>query len=368
MLLSAALIVKNEERFLGDCLASICDVVDEIVVVDTGSTDDTRAIALEHGARLFEFVWTHDFAAARNHALDQTQGRWILYIDADERILPETAATLRHQLEETDHCAYFVSLHPRQGFTAYPELRLFVNHPLIRFHGRIHENIWPGINRYLHAIGGNIGSSDVILDHVGYEGDQQHKHQRNLPLLREALKADPSRVFSWCHLASIYLALGRRRLAKKAWTRALALVRKKRGWLLAEDALPFIGLIQLGMHEGRGIRGLLEEALAAFPDNLHLLWLQGEELMAAKDYAGAAQVFETHLARAESGAYDLAMAYDNRMLGVIPLALLATCHFKLGHYAESRDYFQRAAEAEPANMEYRLKQALCSQLLETASL
>ena len=82
-LLTAALIVKNEERDLSRCLASL-DGVDEIVVVDTGSTDATVAIAEEAGARVRKIPWNHDFAAARNQALDACVGDWILVIDADE--------------------------------------------------------------------------------------------------------------------------------------------------------------------------------------------------------------------------------------------------------------------------------------------
>ena len=88
MLFSAALIVKNEEELLEQCLRSLQGLVDETVVVDTGSTDRTQIIAQEYGARLYEFKWRNDFAAARNHALNQVRGEWVLYIDADERVRP----------------------------------------------------------------------------------------------------------------------------------------------------------------------------------------------------------------------------------------------------------------------------------------
>src|SRR5262245_1489579 len=84
--ISAAMIVRDEEAYLDDCLKSIVDEVDEIVIVDTGSRDRTCDIARRYGARLFDLPWTGDFAAARNHALDRASGDWILYIDADERL------------------------------------------------------------------------------------------------------------------------------------------------------------------------------------------------------------------------------------------------------------------------------------------
>src|ERR1700733_5202223 len=82
--LSLAMIVKNEARCLARCLRSVQGIVDEIIVADTGSTDDTPKIARESGAKILHFDWVGDFAAARNFALDQTSGDWILVLDADE--------------------------------------------------------------------------------------------------------------------------------------------------------------------------------------------------------------------------------------------------------------------------------------------
>ena len=84
--LSLAMIVKNEEKNLGHCLASVKDLVDEMVVVDTGSTDGTVALAESFGARLGHFPWTGDFAAARNESLRLSTGDWVLVLDADEAV------------------------------------------------------------------------------------------------------------------------------------------------------------------------------------------------------------------------------------------------------------------------------------------
>jgi|SRR5579884_2627717 len=87
MRLSAALIVKNGERTLAECLASFRHVVDDLVIVDTGSTDNTTSIAAEYGARLFEFPWTDDFSAARQFAFDRATGEWVMWVDADDVVL-----------------------------------------------------------------------------------------------------------------------------------------------------------------------------------------------------------------------------------------------------------------------------------------
>ena len=84
--LSLCMIVKNEEKHLVKCLKSVRDVVDEMIIVDTGSTDKTIDIARVFGAKVFDFPWTGDFSAARNHSLAQATGDWILVLDADEVI------------------------------------------------------------------------------------------------------------------------------------------------------------------------------------------------------------------------------------------------------------------------------------------
>src|SRR3954471_21348325 len=96
-LLSACLIVRDEERDLPRCLAALASVADEIVVHDTGSTDRTREIAKAAGATVIDGTWTDDFAAARNTALAACTGEWILHVDADE-VLEAEAGALRDWL------------------------------------------------------------------------------------------------------------------------------------------------------------------------------------------------------------------------------------------------------------------------------
>jgi tetratricopeptide (TPR) repeat protein len=330
------------------------------VVVDTGSRDRTPVIARLGGARVHEFPWTEDFSAARNHALGLATGRWILYIDADERLRPCDRAELRTRLADPSHVGFWVQLYPQPGFTAYPEMRLFRNDPRIRFRGVIHEDIWPGIQAYRAACGGRVGRSGLVLDHVGYDGDQRPKHLRNLPLLQKAVREDPSRVFHWCHLASAHLALGETESAEEAWKTALEVVRKKRPVQVA-DSLPYIGLVQWWGGRGLEVEQLVTEGVARFPKNLQLRWLQGVTLMRGARFTDAVPVFEGLLAAAESGDFDH-MSYDARLLDLLPHEALATCHFKLGDYAASRRHFERAARLAPDTLEYRVKRDLCALL------
>ncbi len=359
MLLTAALIVRNEQQFLAACLDSIQGLVDEIVIVDTGSTDRSKQIALDHGARLQEVAWTGDFSAARNRALDLARGEWILYIDADETARPGSFAEIRAQLAGSKHIGYYAHLHPRPGYTPYRLLRLFRNHPDIRFSGLIHERVWPAIlERYAES---DVGDSQLTLDHLGYEGDPAVKNARNLPLLHKALRQDPTRVFSWCHLADIYLALGKERFAERAWRSALAIARskKKPG---QEDYLPYVGLIQFIMGKDGDVEDLVREAIDRFGSNVQVWWLQGRALMKQGEFRAAVGAFERVLAFGERGDFDTAVAYDARVFGVLSYDSLATCYFRLGQYAQSRRYYELAAACDPSRLEYRVKGALCARL------
>jgi len=93
--LSLCMIVKNEEEYLQECLASVEDVVDEIILVDTGSTDRTVEIAGQFDAEVHHIPWNDDFAAARNESIKHASGDWILQLDADERLDPESKKELR---------------------------------------------------------------------------------------------------------------------------------------------------------------------------------------------------------------------------------------------------------------------------------
>ena len=361
-LLSAALIVRNEARCLDACLASVRPIADEIVVVDTGSTDGTMAIARRWRAMTGEFAWRDDFAAARNHALGLARGRFVLYIDADERVASVDRDELRRQLTDRAFAGYHVLLHPRPGFTAYREMRLFVNHPLVRFRNVMHESIWPGLRDYQARHGGRIGQSSLVLEHDGYEGDQRAKHARDLPLLERALRDDPARVYCWWHLGRAHLGLGDAGAAERAWTTAIELVRNRREAPTLEDALPYLALIARRLDAGEDAEALLDEVQRLAPANAQVHWLRGRALMRASRHREALACFEWLLARGERRDLDRSTAYDARIFGVLAFESLATCHFQLRDYAQSREYFELAARHDAGNVAYRVKRDLAARL------
>jgi glycosyltransferase involved in cell wall biosynthesis len=192
-LISACLIVRDEEQFLERCLLSVRRLTRDMVVVDTGSKDATLAIARRCGARVYELPWRDDFSAARNYAIERARGTWILTIDADEEIPPEQAERLRSQVAAAspDVAGMSILLNNVQGVDdhrvrdAGRAVRVFRNLPGHRYVSPVHEQIAPAVVQT-----GRLLSSDVFFWHYGYLDEvvvSKDKISRNLRLLQSAL-------------------------------------------------------------------------------------------------------------------------------------------------------------------------------------
>ena len=167
--LSMSSIVKNEAATLAQCLVSVRDLVDEIVVVDTGSIDHSKDIALRHGARVFDLLWPDSFAAARNESIRHATGQWLLWLDADEYFDESNRDKLRRLVAELndDNTAYVMqqrSAASNGSATLVGQVRLFRNHPDIRWDYRVHEQILPSLRKAGHA----VRFTDIVIEHTGY--------------------------------------------------------------------------------------------------------------------------------------------------------------------------------------------------------
>jgi glycosyltransferase involved in cell wall biosynthesis len=198
--LSLCMIVKNESYFLPKCLEQSAEYVDEIIIVDTGSNDDTKSIAALYTDKIYDFEWQDDFSAARNLSIDKATGDWIIVLDADEVIEPRHWAEIRTLIQSTDQEAFFLTernysfesfgsgWQPIQGKSAYTRnfsgykvhniARLFCNVPGIRYEGHVHEIV----DRSLTA--GRSQVVDILIHHHGDESPNNPKKKRQLNYLR----------------------------------------------------------------------------------------------------------------------------------------------------------------------------------------
>ena len=212
--LSLALIVKDEARCLARCLRSVQGVVNEIVVVDTGSADDTVRIARECQARVIDFAWRDDFAAARNFALAQTTGDWILVLDADEHASPALAAEIPGFIGAGPAIGRLriVSDFRRNNQTLRSQSlvsRLFPRGA--HFEGRIHEQLISPLPR--QDLRGELW-------HDGYL--EPSKSSRNVRLLERELERSPDNVYLRFQLALEYTSLDQTAKALSCLRRAYA--------------------------------------------------------------------------------------------------------------------------------------------------
>ncbi|MCU7505226.1 MAG: glycosyltransferase family 2 protein [Ignavibacteria bacterium] len=222
--LTLSMIVKNEEKYLQGCLESVKGIADEIVVVDTGSTDATVEIAKSYGAKVLHFNWINDFAAARNFALKNSSGRWILYLDADERLSEKSIPLLRKVIKQNSKTGYNCIVNSPDPITGKPNYmryqRLFLNNPRIEFRGTIHEQIVKSLIEEKYK----IANSDIEILHLGYNISKDAlkvKAQRNLEYLLKEIQSN-STAYNNFQLAQTYAVLDDKESAVEYFRRTLA--------------------------------------------------------------------------------------------------------------------------------------------------
>ena len=354
--ITASLIVKNEAAFLEGCLLSLVDRVDEIVVVDTGSTDSTPEIARRFGACLIEVAWRNDFAHARNVGLDAASGDWLLYIDADERLSVPESLSLAANLDAPDIFAARVLFTPNLNATPYREYRLFRNDQRLRFKGSMHETMLPDLDALIASDGVRVVESPAGIVHLGYEGDQTHKHRRNLPLLRAALAENPDRLYYWNHLAETLSGLGETEEALRVSAQGLELAqgRSDRQSRRTASTLAFSNarLLDKAGHDALPVIAL---GLEWYPANRALLFLKARVLINAGRYDEALSILDALVAEDAATFCDPELSYDRRIFGSFAHDLTGVALLRMGRRAEAAAAFARAATAEPGNPSYRIK-------------
>ena len=354
-LLSAAIIVRDEEEFLRKCLASIRAVCDEIVVVDTGSADGSRAVAIEAGAVSVVRPWDDDFSAARNTALDLATGEWILYIDADEELEVDDPIAARTELANaTDAISLLVRFRTRPHFSPYREYRLWRNRKDIRFVGRIHETMVPDIQRIEKTEGLAIRDSNSFgIRHYGYEGDQSHKFARDLPLLERRVVEYPERCYLWNHLGNVREQIGDSEGAVAAWTTGIELIRR-RGLVDRTDVLCYAGL---GLHltaSGVDATDLSNEVLTIAPWYHTGHWIAACNHIAQDRPADAIPHLRTLIAIGVDPD-DPSLAYNNAMFTTWAWKSLGAALFALGDLDGALEIYEEASAADPDDLEFKTK-------------
>jgi glycosyltransferase involved in cell wall biosynthesis/Flp pilus assembly protein TadD len=344
---SLCMIVRNEEHNLPRCLDSVRDLVAEAIVVDTGSTDRTPALAAERGARVVPFAWCDDFAAARNEGLRHASGDWIFWLDADESLDETNRCRLRELFARLrdENAAYLMRQLSRSAdavgaTTAVDQVRLFRRRPDVRWEYRIHEQILLAVRRS----GADVRRTDIVIDHFGYQDSavRQGKLERNLRLLELSHRERPEDPILAFNLAWALQKTGRP-------DEALRLLEQCRDRLPPEVSIvPKVYRLLGQIHQQAG---RTEQALTAFrtgralfPNDVELRLHEGLLRRQLRDYAGAEACLKSILtlpATACLGGLDLGLrGYKTRHA-------LAELYLEQRRYADAEAEWRAVVAEQP---------------------
>jgi len=370
--LTLCLIAKNEESMLPGCLESVRGVVDEIVLVDTGSTDQTVALARAAGATVLTRPWDDDFSAPRNLAVAHARGDYVLMLDADERLAPGAGKALKIAVRRGGFHLGMVRLHnaarkdapaaeivggPARAGTVMLLPRVFKNADGLEWRGAIHETVGEWILRTK----GRRVLLDVDLVHLGYTPDMmatRAKRERNLALLRKRVALERDDITAHGYLALELLEAGQGEEAAAVVAGAWAVLDRQPPWRCFSRITAARGLLALrkadaAMAIETADRGELQNGphpdfdyLRGFGHEIEAVRATPRSEARADHLRSAAASYQAALRRlAAEGPFEfLGMVNEVRShlhLGVV--------HLLEGRPADSLKAFTEALRAEPLN-------------------
>ncbi len=359
--LSLCMCVKNEEQFLGQCLSSVQGLADEIVIVDTGSSDTTKEIASRFTSNVFDVPWQDDFAAARNESLKHATGDWILVLDADEVLAQEDCAAVRSAIADAHSQGIeafriltrnYSNDSSRSGWQPaapddafrcsfagwYPssKVRLFRNLPGICFEGRVHELVEYSLQKQ----GKGIAGLPVVVHHYGaLRGTRKEKLLWHRSLAQKKAAENPSDAKAHYELGILYKETGKLADAEEAFHHSRQF-----------DPSSFAVLLELATVEQK--QGKLVQAIQHF-----------REVLAGKDSMGKSKASAGKLADAHFGLGYCLFIQGKLAASLVQFQAAMQCNSsfveayvnagavaeKLGKLAEAERFLRKALSLAPSH-------------------
>jgi glycosyltransferase involved in cell wall biosynthesis len=384
---SLCLIAKDEEATIGMTIKSVLALVDEVIMVDTGSTDNTKIIAEGYGARVLDVAWADDFSAVRNTALNEATCNWVLVLDADEFLQPVRPVEFQRLLHDPGIAGYRLKRQTAgkadDGQSA--GLRLFRNVPEVRYRYPIFEQITPALETWARREDKVIADSDLVIMSEGPNQDRRTRlRERNLRILRRALETHPEEPYFPYRLACEGLTLlddevlpvsGLNRslgYLNKAWRRVLSYpidYRCSLSWLADMGVKVASGLVTLGRVDEA--LPVIRETQTCFPEDpavrlqsavtaLRMLQKPLVQLPRSEfeQRAGELEAILLGVLRAQADP-DLESAQQRRQT-LYPLRYLGELALLRGQVSEAVGHFERALSLDPEYSFAWLGMAECS--------
>ncbi|GAA0137571.1 hypothetical protein YSY43_44120 [Paenibacillus sp. YSY-4.3] len=303
---SACIIVKNEEENIEACVSQLERIVEEIIIVDTGSTDRTKEIVEQRSIKVYAYEWMNDFAAARNYSISLASQPFILIIDADEQMDLDSAQSLfEYTANQSEKYPATVVLknHMDQGKCVSSEItRLFPNHKGYKYEGLIHEQLTLE-DKELEQ----VGSTNVVIHHYGYQTSEmtrKQKIERNLALIEQQLLLKPNSAYTRFQMGQTLYTNGDYENAIVYFDETIKLLSKKKGGVPSYTPTVFLSYGYCLLHEKQfaTLELLLGDAIELFPDYTDLYFLYGTSLIEKKSvnqFNEIKEIFEHCLALGE---------------------------------------------------------------------
>lgn len=272
--LSLCMITKNEEKNLKQCMENAKPFIDELIILDTGSTDKTKEIAKQFTSKIYDFRWCDDFAKARNESISKATKEWVIYIDADEIISLEDWQKIRKLIYSNEADAYI--LHQRNytpnkalfdwrpndsckecksdGFFISPIIRLFRNNKNYSFDYKVHETVDKSILEHK----GRIRDCQIPVHHYGYLKAQNiisAKREKYLELGLKQIEETPANPRPYYEVAMIYKNTGQYDEAEKYFRKA-------------SELNPNYKLVYTNLGDIYAKKGRLKEAIEAYKESI----------------------------------------------------------------------------------------------------
>ena len=364
---SACMIVKDEEELLPGCLDSIRNWVDEIIIVDTGSTDRTEDIARSYGARLFHQPWEGNFSRHRNYSIEQATGDWVFIIDADERFAEKDVPALLEILNSETHQIVSINVfnlyaESDHKVTSVNSVRFFRRELDMHYREIVH-------NRLDMPEGVPVTRAPFCLEHLGYDLSREKmlvKLERTKALLEKQIKENPGFAFAWFNLAQLLRGELFESLEKyapqvlKAAHRAVELTspddpQSRATHLMALDQLAWTYFYQEDYEKAEKYA---RQALDSKPDYLDPLMLLGNLHSKIGEFDRAAAAYHIYL-KTQAGFDEhrelepLVLYHsDSRATAFYGLAIIAELRHNPG---QAKQYYENALEATPGYLDARLR-------------
>lgn len=354
--LSICMIVKNEEDVIGRCLECVKDIADEIIIVDTGSTDKTKEIAKEYTDKLYDFPWINDFSAARNHSFSHATMDYIMWLDADDVIEEQNRKVIKDLMKSLNSDVDMIKMKYDVGFDengkttfSYFRERIFKRSMDYRWEGEIHEVICPR---------GNIIYSEIAICHKKMRPNEP---QRNLKIFQQMLEQGktlgPRQKFYYAR-ELFYNAM-----YAQAVEQFQEFLGEGKGWIENNiSACKDLAACYYQLGDDASALETLFKSLSYDQPRAEICCDIGNHFFSRNRYDIAIFWYETALNRkmdSQSGAFVLIDCY-----GYIPYIQLCVCYDKLGNHKKAYEMNEAAGEIKPKNEAYLFNKKYFDNLFE----